>query len=1031
MISFEDNFSGYKNLPYKGVRLPQFDIDKKYYERLNISDTVDNFTFLEKVCEQRMIFLQRNSDEKYKERLNYELSLIKELGFTDYFILVWDIINFARENNIAVGPGRGSGAGSLVLYLLQITKIDPIKYGLIFERFINKARAKREIVDGISYFDGDLLPDVDSDFCFYRRHEVIEYIKNKFPGRTSKILTVSTFSGKKVIKDVFKIVLQISEKEAQIFSDKIERKHGLVCSLKETWEENGDFRDEIEHEIPEGKKYGLRDAFNIACKLEDLPSNFGIHASAMAISYEYLDTICPVQVTKQDGQYELVSGFDMKGVAKIAVKVDALGLKTASIVDEVAKNVNIDLDKTDLDSGEIYEPLQDLDTPYGIFQIEAPTQYNALKKIKPKNLLEVSDLMALARPGALAYIKDYADFKFGERKHVSINEKWDEILKETKFLPLYQESMMRLCHELFGFTLEDAEILRRIIGKKQVKEMPAWKDKIYKAAEKKGLSKEVADAYWKVLDDSSSYSFNKCLCPYTTFVKRKISSFNFEEISIKDVRVGDYIMGLETKTGNFNFVKVINIHRNFAVLHDFIFVGYKKEYAISCSLEHKFLTKLNGEFIQVPIKKIIENKLNIYVRNGDNYEKAKLKSWQPPLHIKYLQYSEVETIDLEVAHSDHNFIANNIIVSNSHSVAYATLAMQCVYLKWNYPQEFFLSLLKMATRESDPQSVISSVSQELPKFGIKLLPPDLIKSETEFVKEGKDIRYGLLAVKGFKDKAKDGLEVFKGDYKDKYDLFLSAKQNKISIGKLSSLIQSGALDSIGIAKSRSYLVLEAQVFNKLTDREKRGLIVHVKENNNDLFETIKYCVNNQKKDEKGKLIFSESRWKQLPKGTTDLSQGGTIQRDSQQYLEIYLKNSKNEKLANWYFEKQLLGYSYSTTLHSILRQNHPRLISLENIERQQEKTNLDSCGYVLESIDKASKKGDPMLTIMLEDGQKTSKIIFFGKKYASWKEKNTPPKEDDIILFSGTKSGDICFVNNLTILSDRIYMRLSELKEND
>jgi len=194
-MDFSKQFKEYTKIIPIGVRLPQFKIDKKYYDSLNIPENSSNIEFLKTLCrsgiKERDIHKQKNK-QKYYDRCISELDTIEELGFTDYMLLVWDIVNFAHENDVMVGAGRGSSAGSLVLYLIGVTMVDPIKYNLYFERFINKQRAKANVVDGITYFDGDLLCDVDMDFCYLNRHKVIEYIEQKFKGRTSKILTLDT-----------------------------------------------------------------------------------------------------------------------------------------------------------------------------------------------------------------------------------------------------------------------------------------------------------------------------------------------------------------------------------------------------------------------------------------------------------------------------------------------------------------------------------------------------------------------------------------------------------------------------------------------------------------------------------------------------------------------------------------------------------------------------------------------------------------------------------------------------------------------
>ncbi len=803
-----------------------------------------------------------------------ELEVFKDLGFVDYVLLIWDILNFCHENDIPVGPGRGSAAGSLVLYLIGITNVDPIKYGLYFERFVSKSRAKKTVVDGITYLDGSLLPDVDSDICYYKRWRVIEYIQNKFPSRTCKILTINTLSGKLVLKEVMKTVLEYTEDEVKVLAGHIEKVFGKVDSLAKSADKQPELKKWLE--VPK-QQYDLmsnKEAYAIARKLENLPKNFGVHPSAVAVSFNKLDTFCPVQVTKIKDEdtgeisYETVSGYDMNWVAEFAVKVDVLGLRAVSIVDDVCKMLKLDINKVDLSDPTIYHPLQDLKSPHGIFQIEANTQYKACRDVKPASLEEVSDLMALARPGALDYIKDYVDYKGGKeapKNHPSL----DKILAETKNVAIYQEQMMRIAHQVFGFTLDEAEVLRRIVGKKKVEQMPEWKERVYKKAEERQLPAAIADIYWKILDDSKDYSFNK-----------------------------------------------------------------------------------------------------------------------------------------------------------SHSVCYAMLAIWTLYLKFKYPQHFYVALLKMTRHEPKPHAEISKISKELHYFGIRLLPPDLLLSDMEFKIEGRDIRYGLSSVKGISTKTMESLMTFAhGSQNNKFEIFQAAKQAGLTIGVVSALIQAGALASL--RGSRSYNVLEAQVFNVLTDKEKPYIMQIGPEFGFDLFKLLKTIVSTGRTRENGKTpIVKPSRYE-------------TIKRDSADYLKIYQMNAKNEQLANWFFETKLLGYAYSSTLHEIMKDEMDGLMPLDSFDSFADHDKVIMSAVVTKVHNGRSKKNNKkMFRMTLEDGNKVLETMMFDKSYEKWLEDNRDskgevslPKEHDIVVIVGKKSRDIVFVDKVSVMDGKAYLKLSDLKK--
>jgi DNA polymerase-3 subunit alpha len=424
-----------------------------------------------------------------------ELSIFKELDFVDYVLLNWDILNFCHENNIPTGPGRGSAAGSLVLFLVGVTKVDPIKYGLFFERFVSRSRAKKIIKDDITYLDGSLLPDVDNDISYDRRSEVIKYIENKHAGKTSKILTLNTLSSKLCIKECGKIVGSFSETEVNEVSDLIPKQFGRVFDLEEAYKQEDRFRVWANNN---------KDIYEVACKLQGINKNTGVHPSGIAISYYKIEEVCPVQKTS-DG--DLVSGYDMNYVAELMVKFDVLGLRTLTVVSEVCKRLNLDMTKIDLDDPNLYLNFSDLRTPQGLFQIEAETNFKVCRKVRPKNLEQLSAVIAIARPGALDFADQYATYSASGVFQL-VHDFFKEELSYTGGIPLYQEQLMKMAVRL-GFTLDESEQLRRIVGKKKVSEMPAWQGKIRQKVTEQNLDPAIGDVLWKVAEDSANYSFNK------------------------------------------------------------------------------------------------------------------------------------------------------------------------------------------------------------------------------------------------------------------------------------------------------------------------------------------------------------------------------------------------------------------------------------------------------------------------------------------------------------------------------------------
>tara|TARA_R100000234_G_scaffold27535_1_gene15855 strand:- start:8331 stop:10889 length:2559 start_codon:yes stop_codon:yes gene_type:complete len=514
-MNFLDDIKPYQKAMLPGVRLPKINIEPKYYNQLDLPEDADNFTFLKALCYANLTKSQHESKE-YQDRLKMELGIFDELGFVDYVLLNWDILNFCHENSIPTGPGRGSAAGSLVLFLVGVTKVDPIEYGLFFERFVSKSRAKKIEQDGITYLEGSLLPDVDNDISYDRRPEVIKYIEQKHIGKTSKILTLNTLSGKLCIKECGKIVGEYSESEVNEVSDKIPKNFGRVLPLKDAFAQNEKFKEWVEDN-------NNGEIFKIGRKIEGLNKNTGVHPSGIAISFYNIEEICPMQKT---GDGDLVSGYDMNYVAELMVKFDVLGLRTLTVVNETCRQLNIETSSLKVDDPFIYKNLENLNTPQGLFQIEADTNFRVCKKVKPKNLEQLSAVVAIARPGALDFADQYATYsQTGEFQLV--HDFFQEELSYTGGIPLYQEQLMKMAVKI-GFTLDESEQLRRIVGKKKVDQMPAWKQKIKDKVEQRNLDPKIGDVLWKVAEDSANYSFNKShsisyaiLAAWTAYLKFK------------------------------------------------------------------------------------------------------------------------------------------------------------------------------------------------------------------------------------------------------------------------------------------------------------------------------------------------------------------------------------------------------------------------------------------------------------------------------------------------------------------------------
>ncbi|MCX8034002.1 MAG: DNA polymerase III subunit alpha [Thermodesulfovibrio sp.] len=427
----------------------------------------------------------------YYQRLANELEVITNLGYSSYFLIVWDFINFARKKSIPVGPGRGSAAGSLVAYALRVTDIDPIKYGLLFERFLNPERIS--------------MPDIDVDFCKDRREEVIKYVSEKYGNdKVAHIITFGTMAAKAVVRDVGR-AMNIPLNEV----DKIAKMIPNACSsLKQAIE--------LEPKLMEiyKKNTTIKELFDIALRLEGLPRHASQHAAGIVISPEPLEKFMPLY--KNPGEDSIISQFDMKALENIGLlKFDFLGLKTLTVINDTVNYVEkfgkkIDLNNIPLDDSETYKLLSSGDT-IGVFQLESRGMRDLLQKMQPERFEDLIALVALFRPGPLGsgMVDDFI-----KRKKGLIPIEYDlpelkEILDETYGVILYQEQVMKIANSIAGFTMGQADVLRKAMGKKIEELMTNLKSDFIQGALSNGIPEEKAESLFNLMAAFGKYGFNK------------------------------------------------------------------------------------------------------------------------------------------------------------------------------------------------------------------------------------------------------------------------------------------------------------------------------------------------------------------------------------------------------------------------------------------------------------------------------------------------------------------------------------------
>ncbi|MDD4555707.1 MAG: DNA polymerase III subunit alpha [Alphaproteobacteria bacterium] len=437
---------------------------------------------------------KKAKDEVYYARLDYELGVIKNMGFAGYFLIVSDFIRWSKNNGVPVGPGRGSGAGSIVAWSLLITNLDPIHYDLLFERFLNPDRIS--------------MPDFDVDFCQEKREKTIEYVKNKYGAENvAQIITYGKLQSKAVIRDVAR-VLQMPYTQADKISKMIPAgNQGKNPTLPEALEQ-----------VPELEEMRVNDPqinklFDIAMKLEGLYRHSGVHAAGVVIGDRPLEQLVPLY---KDPRAEMpVTQFDMKFVEESGlIKFDFLGLKTLTVIKKAIElikrnhGVDIDIDKISLEDKETYALLQRGDTS-AVFQFESAGMKDVHKQIKPDRFEDLIAIVSLYRPGPMDNIPSYIRRKHGEEEVEYLHPMLESILSETYGIMIYQEQVMRISQKLADYTQGEADTLRKIMGKKMMDKMPAQKDKFVNGAVKKGIAQEVAETIFEQMAKFASYGFNK------------------------------------------------------------------------------------------------------------------------------------------------------------------------------------------------------------------------------------------------------------------------------------------------------------------------------------------------------------------------------------------------------------------------------------------------------------------------------------------------------------------------------------------
>src|SRR5229473_3932338 len=714
------------------------------------------------------------------ERLRYELGVVSKMGFSGYFLVVWDFISHARRQGIAVGPGRGSSAGSLVAYCLGITNVDPIRYGLIFERFLNPERIS--------------MPDMDIDFADDRRDEVIRYVADRYGAdRVAHIITFGTMGAKAVIRDVAR-VLGFSYGEADRIA-KLVPGFPLNITLDESLEKSPPLAEQVKRDPKVGELW------SVAKALEGCTRHASVHASAVVISDEPL--MARVPLYKDPKRPELITGLAMGPIEKLGLlKMDFLGLKTLTVISDAtalikeSRGIELDGDALPLDDARTYQLLTEART-FGVFQLESAGMRDALKALRPTRIEDIIAMVSLYRPGPMELIPDFVNRKHGRAPITYEHPLMEKYLQETYGIMVYQEQVMGLAAELAGFTLGEADTLRKAMGKKDRELMAAQRAKFLVGCRANNIDGRKAERIWDLIEKFAGYGFNKCLT-----ADSQIELADGTRKPITEVRDGDIVL---TKDGPFPALAVrrsgvrtvgrlrlrngmqlrctpdhpVFTQRGWVNAEDLTvddFVAVVRELPTGSMIARGTVDVVPKEIYFKLLREAVlkafpslragcrvlgiaegllfadrrkrgirRDTLAFLARRLDSPALAALTEtptgWSRAR--SFTLEGEEATYDFEVPGAA-SFLANGVAVHNSHAACYGLVAYQTAYLKANYPVEFMAALL---TSEMEKTDKIVQYMEECRSMGLRVEPPAVGVSGARFTVVGETIHFGLAAIK--------------------------------------------------------------------------------------------------------------------------------------------------------------------------------------------------------------------------------------------------------------------------------------------
>ncbi|MEQ6388676.1 DNA polymerase III subunit alpha [Bacillaceae bacterium S4-13-58] len=509
-------------IPLHQAMLPEFPTPSSY--------TSDEY--LSMLCERALSEKYQMVNDEIRERLNYELSVIKEMKFSDYFLIVWDFMKFAHTQRIMTGPGRGSAAGSLVAYLLDITKVDPLKYGLLFERFLNPERIS--------------MPDIDIDFSDHRREEVIHYVLNKYgENHVAQIVTFGTFAARSIVRELIK-VMGIDQQDSSFVLRELSKSSD--GKLTEMVRNSFSLKDYI------AKNEEMKHLFRMAIRLEGLPRNTSTHAAGLVISKRPLVHFAPT-LPGQNGIP--LTQYPMNDLEEIGLlKIDFLGLRNLTLMERIVLSVErqtgrkINLSALPLNDGPTFQLLQ-LGKTLGIFQLESQGMQKTLRDLKPTHFEDVVAVNALYRPGPMEFIDNYIRRKHHQEKIIYPHEALKPILEKTYGVLVYQEQIMEIAHVFAGLSLGEADLLRRAVSKKDRETMESIKSRFVKGCLQMGYTEAIAFEVFDWIVRFSNYGFNRSHAVAYSMISYQLAYLKAHESKYFYAEVISSFLGDEEKVRHY------------------------------------------------------------------------------------------------------------------------------------------------------------------------------------------------------------------------------------------------------------------------------------------------------------------------------------------------------------------------------------------------------------------------------------------------------------------------------------------------